>query len=163
APYLIVGAALWLAAYHAGLHGAIAGMLGGLLIAARAPAREAVEIAERHFHAFRQSAMGVMGRSARLGVERAVSVNERLQVVLHPWVSYIVVPLFALANAGVDLRGGVLFEALTSSLTWGVVIALVIGKLLGVGVTALAAARIGVGSLPQGVGKGHVLGGAALA
>lgn len=163
APYLIVGAALWLAAYHAGLHGAIAGMLGGLLIAARTPAREAVETAEQYFRAFRQSPMGVVGRSARLGLERAVSVNERLRVVLQPWVSYFVVPLFALANAGVDLRGGVLGEALTSSLTWGVVVALVIGKLLGVGVTTLAAERIGIGSLPQGVGKGHVLGGAALA
>src|SRR5690606_22697082 len=116
----------------------------------------------RSFRAFRQSPLVDVGRSARLKVERAVSVNERLQVALHPWVSYLVVPLFALVNAGVDLREGVLGEALTSPLTWAVVIALVVGKLVGVGGGALTATRFGLGSLPQGVGTGHVLGGAAL-
>jgi protein-disulfide isomerase len=103
-----------------------------------------------------------VGRSARLGIERAMSVNERLQAVLHPWTSYVVVPLFAFANAGVDLREGVLGRALGSPLTWSVVVALVVGKLVGVGFTALASARLGLGAMPQGVGGGHVLGGAAL-
>ncbi|MEV5412966.1 Na+/H+ antiporter NhaA [Thermopolyspora sp. NPDC052614] len=162
APYTIVGVALWLATHASGLHGTIAGMLGGLLIAARAPARDQVESAARSFRAFRQSPLVDVGRSARLEVERAVSVNERLQVMLHPWVSYLVVPLFALANAGVDLRGGVLGQALTSPITWGVVLALAGGKLVGVGGSALIASRLGLGNLPQGVGPGHVLGGAAL-
>jgi Na+/H+ antiporter NhaA len=161
-PYVIVGVALWLATHGSGLHGSIAGMLGGLLIAAREPERDLVESAARSFRAFRQSPLVDVGRSARLKVERAVSVNERLQVALHPWVSYLVVPLFALVNAGVDLREGVLGEALTSPLTWAVVIALVVGKLVGVGGGALTATRFGLGSLPQGVGTGHVLGGAAL-
>ncbi len=162
APYTILGIALWLATYAAGLHGAIAGMLGGLLIEARQPEREAVENAARTFQAFRQSPLPHVGRSARLEVDRALSVNERLQVMLHPWVSYLVVPLFALANAGVDLRGGVLGEALTSPVTWGVTVALVAGKLVGVGGGALLGCRLGLGGLPQGVGNGHVLGGAAL-
>ncbi len=162
APYVIVGVALWLATHESGLHGSIAGMLGGLLIAARAPARDAVESAARSFRAFRQSPLVDVGRSARLEVERAVSVNERLQVMLHPWVSYLVVPLFAFVNAGVDLRDGVLGQALASPVTWGVVVALVGGKLVGVGGSALIATRAGLGSLPQGVGPGHVLGGAAL-
>ncbi|WP_212719622.1 Na+/H+ antiporter NhaA [Blastococcus sp. CCUG 61487] len=121
-----------------------------------------MEGAAQRFRAFRQSPMVHVGRSARLGLDRAISVNERLQVVLHPWTSYVVVPLFALANAGVDVRGGVLTDALTSRVTWGVVCALVLGKLLGVGGTALVAARLGLGRLPQGVAPGHVLGGAAL-
>jgi protein-disulfide isomerase len=91
-----------------------------------------------------------------------VSVNERLQTTLHPWTGYVIVPLFALANAGVDLRGGLLGEALRSPLTWGVVLGLVAGKLVGVGLGALGAVRLGFGSLPQGVGSGQVLGGAAL-
>ena len=161
-PFVLLGLALWLATLEAGLHASVAGMLGGLLVAATAPAREAVEGAAQRFHAFRQSPRVDVGRSAREGLQRAISVNERLQAVLHPWTAYVVVPLFALANAGVDLRGGVLGDALTSRVTWGVVVALVAGKVLGVGVTALVGVRLGAGRLPQGVAPGHVLGGAAL-
>lgn len=161
-PFAALGIALWLATLEAGLHASVAGMVAGLLVAARAPAREAVEGAALRFRAFRQSPMVDVGRSARLGLDQAISVNERLQAVLHPWTSYVIVPLFALANAGVDLRGGVLTEALTSRVTWGVVCALVVGKVVGVGLTALAATRLGLGRLPQGVAPGHVLGGAAL-
>ncbi|HEX2174418.1 MAG TPA: Na+/H+ antiporter NhaA, partial [Nocardioidaceae bacterium] len=99
---------------------------------------------------------------AKLGIARAISVNERLQTTLHPWTSFVVVPLFALANAGVDLRGGVLADAFGSPLTWGVVLGLVVGKLVGVGFGALGGVRLGMGGLPQGVGQGQVLGGAAL-
>jgi protein-disulfide isomerase len=95
-------------------------------------------------------------------VARAVSVNERMQLVLHPWTGYVVVPLFALANAGVDLRGGVFVEALAAPLTWAVVIGLVVGKFVGIGGGALLGARLRLGRLPQGVGPGQVLGGAAL-
>jgi Na+/H+ antiporter NhaA len=162
APYVVVLLLLWLATVNAGIHGSIAGMLGGLLIAAREPSKETVEGAARRFRAFRQSPMVGLGRSARQSLQRVISVNERLQVGLHPWSSYLVVPLFALANAGVDLRGGVLSDALRSPITWGVVLGLVVGKLVGIGVTALAGARLGLGRLPQGVRSGHVLGGAAL-
>jgi 2-hydroxychromene-2-carboxylate isomerase len=144
------------------VHGSIAGMLAGLLIAARPPRKETVEGAARRFRAFRESPMVDVGRSASLSLARAVSVNERLQAALHPWSSYLIVPLFALANAGVDLRGGVLVEALTSALTWAVIVGLVIGKTLGVAAGALLGARWGLGRLPQGVEAGHVAGGAAL-
>lgn len=162
APYVAIGLGLWLATVQAGLHASIAGMLGGLLVAARPPAREAVEGAARRFRAFRQSPDVQVGRSAKLGLVRAVSVNERLQVALHPWASYLIVPLFALANAGIDLRDGVLTQALTSRVTWAVVVALVVGKVLGVGLASRAAVRGGLGRLPAGVGFGHVFGGAAL-
>jgi protein-disulfide isomerase len=106
--------------------------------------------------------MAEVGRSAKDALARAVPVNERLQLVLHPWTSYVVVPLFALANAGVDLRGGVLSEALSSPVTWGVVVGLVAGKFLGIGAGGLGGAPLRLGRLPQGVGPGQVLGGAAL-
>ncbi|MFD6326509.1 Na+/H+ antiporter NhaA [Streptomyces sp. NPDC058442] len=162
APYVLVVLALWLAALEAGLHASIAGMLGGLLIPAHTPARQVVERAARLFRAFRQSPSPDVGLAARRGLKRAVSVNERLQTVLHPWASYVVVPLFALANAGIDLRGGVLADALSSSVTWAVVIGLVVGKFLGLGGGALLGARLGLGKLPQGVGPGQVLGGGVL-
>ncbi len=162
APYVLVGLGLWLATVESGLHASIAGMLGGLLVAAHAPRRDLVERAARRFRAFRQSPGVEVGRSAHLGLVRAVSVNERLQLTMHPWTSYVVVPVFALANAGVDLRDGVLVDALSSRVTWAVVIALVLGKLLGVGLASWAGVRAGVGALPLGVGMGHVFGGAAL-
>jgi Na+/H+ antiporter NhaA len=161
-PYLLAGLGLWLATLHAGLHASIAGMLGGLLVAAHLPRRDAVERAVRRFRAFRQSPGVEAGRTAHRELVRAVSVNERLQIRLHPWASYGVVPLFALANAGVDLRDGVLTDALTSRLTWAVAIALVVGKLVGITLASWAGVRAGLGKLPQGVGFGHVTGGAAL-
>jgi protein-disulfide isomerase len=89
-------------------------------------------------------------------------VNERLQIRLHPLTSFIIVPLFALANAGVDLRGGVLEDALQSRVTWGIVFGLVAGKLIGVGGGALLAIRLRAGAMPRGVGPGQILGGGAL-
>ncbi|MFF9215261.1 Na+/H+ antiporter NhaA [Streptomyces viridosporus] len=162
APYVLVALALWCATFASGLHASVAGMIGGLLIPARAPTRELVEKAAGLFRAFRQSPRPDVGRTARMGLQRAVSVNERLQTVLHPWTSYVVVPVFALASAGVDLRGGVLAEALSSAVTWAVVVGLVVGKLLGIALGAFLGIRLGLGRLPQGVGPGQVLGGAAL-
>ncbi|WP_433471552.1 Na+/H+ antiporter NhaA [Saccharomonospora azurea] len=161
-PYVIAVVGLWLATVESGLHAAIAGMLGGLLVGARSPVREEVEQAARWFRAFRQSPRVEVGRTARFGLDRAISVNERLQAAIHPWASYVVVPLFALANAGIDLRNGVLTEALTSRLTWAVVIALVLGKFVGISLSTVLGVRLGAGRLPRGVGLGHVFGGAAL-
>lgn len=162
APYVLLVIALWLATLAAGLHASIAGMLGGLLIPAHAPVPEVLDRATRLFRAFRQSPRADVGLSARLGLQRAVSVNERLQLMLHPWASYVVVPLFALASAGIDLRGGVLGRALASWLTWAVVVGLVVGKLVGVWGGAYLGTRFGLGKLPKGVGHGHVVGGAVL-
>jgi Na+/H+ antiporter NhaA len=160
--YAVLGLVLWVAAVESGLHPTIAGMAAGLLISARPPSREEVEEATSMFRAFRQSPLPSVGLSARRSLVRAVSLNERLQTMLHPWTSYVIVPLFALANAGVDLRDGLLADALSSPVTWGVVVALVVGKLVGIGATSLGSVRLGLGSFPQGVGSGQVLGGAAL-
>ena len=161
-PYVALVVVLWLATLESGLHASIAGMVAGLLVPALAPTRGGMDYATRQFVAFRQSPLPIMQRNARQGLTRALSVNERLQEALHGWTSYVVVPVFALANAGVDLRGGLLGEALRSPVMWGVVVALVVGKLIGIGVGALGAVRLGWGSLPQGVGAGHTVAGAAL-
>ena len=160
--YAIVSAIAWVATFKSGVHASIAGMAAGLLVAARPPSRQEAEHATRLFRAFRQSPLPAMGRIATHGLARVVSVNERLQVILHPWVSFVIVPIFALANAGVDLRGGVLGEAMRSPVTWGVVVGLVAGKYIGIAVAAKATVRFGLGTLPRGVRFGHVLGGGAL-
>lgn len=161
-PYVALVMVLWFATLQSGLHASIAGMLAGLLVPAAAPVRSVVEDAAQQFRAFRQSPMPDVQRAARTGLNRAISVNERLQEVLHGWTSYVVVPVFALANAGVDLRGGLLGDALTSPVTWGITAGLVLGKLVGIGVAARGAVAAGWGQLPQGVGFGHLLAGGAL-
>ncbi len=162
APYLIVVLVLWVATLQSGLHASIAGMVSGLLVPALNPRRDVVEEAARRFRAFRQSPMPEVQRVARRSLTRAISVNERLQEALHGPTSHVVVPVFALANAGVDLRDGVLGDALTSAVMWGVVAGLVLGKTAGIFAGSWASVRRGWGRLPQGVGLGHTLAGGAL-
>jgi Na+/H+ antiporter NhaA len=162
APYVLVVLVLWIATLESGVHASIAGMLSGLLVPALDPRRADVEDAARTFRAFRQSPMPGVQRAARRSLTRAISVNERLQEALHIPTSHVVVPLFALANAGVDLRDGVLGDALTSALTWGIVLGLVVGKAVGIFAGSWASVRRGWGRLPQGVGLGHTLAGGAL-
>ncbi|MGY4720998.1 Na+/H+ antiporter NhaA [Naumannella huperziae] len=161
-PYGVTVFVLWLATLLSGLHPSVAGMIAGLMIPAHEPTRDDVDSATSLFRAFRQSPLPDSGQQAQRGLQRVVSINERWQVALHPWTSYFIVPVFALANAGVALGGGVLTDALTSRLTWGVVIGLVVGKAAGIGLGVLLATRLRLGDLPEGVGFGQVLGGAAM-
>jgi Na+/H+ antiporter NhaA len=160
--YFVLAVGLWTAMHESGVHPAIAGVVIAACIAVYPPRREEVERAAVLTRAFRQSPMPELARSAKLSVERAVSPNERMQELLHPWTSYVVVPIFALANAGVRVDGGILRDALTSRVGLGVLIGLVAGKLIGVGVPSLVASRIGLGELPRGVGRVALAGGAAL-
>jgi Na+/H+ antiporter NhaA len=162
APYVVAGLALWITALESGVHPSIGGMAMGLSITAYPPDRDAVQRAAALASAFRQSPVASLARSTRLGVAQALSPNERIQTALHPWTSRVVVPLFALANAGVDLRGGVLATAISSPLTWAVVAGLLLGKPIGVAAFAFASLRLGLGRLPRGVTFTQVLGGAAL-
>lgn len=83
---------------------------------------------------------------------------ERLESIVHPWVSFVVLPIFALANAGIVFTSDTLSEAMNSPITLGVVVALLVGNPLGIlGMTWLAV-RLGIGQLPSTVTWGHVLG-----
>ncbi|GAA1504643.1 Na+/H+ antiporter NhaA [Nocardioides humi] len=161
-PYVATVVVLWIATLQSGVHASIAGMLSGLLVPAADPDRRLVQQAAERVRRFQQSPLPEVQRAARHSLNRAVSVNERLQEALHGWTSFVIVPVFALANAGIDLRDGVLGDALSSPVTWGVVLGLVVGKLVGIGAGALGAVRLRLGSLPEGVAAGHTLGGAAL-
>jgi Na+/H+ antiporter NhaA len=161
-PYILVVVVLWGATVQAGVHPSIAGMLAGLLVPAVATRRDDVLRAKTLFHDYWQSPSASVARNARVGLARSISVNHRLHDVLRGPVSFAVVPVFALANAGIDLRGGALGAALGSVITWAVVAGLVVGKLVGVGLGTWGALRAGLGHAPDGVGPGSVLGGAAL-
>ena len=161
-PYVVLIVALWAATLFSGIHPSLAGMAAGLLIPASDPDREDVVQARRLFRDFWQSPRADAARNVRLGLAKSISVNERMHDVLRSPVSLFIVPVFALANSGVDLRGGMLETALTSPVTWGVVVGLVVGKFAGIAIGSWVSVRAGLGSLPQGVGMGSVFGGAAL-
>lgn len=161
-PYILVIIVLWAATLLSGVHPSLAGMAAGLLVPASATERADVVRAQHLFRDYWQSPEASVARTARRGLSRSISVNERLHDVLRSPVSLVIVPIFALANAGVDLRGGGLGASLGSAVTWGVVAGLVIGKFVGISLGAWAAIRMGLGRLPDGVGPGSVAGGAAL-
>ena len=162
APYVVVIVVLWGATVQAGVHPSIAGMVAGLLVPAAVTRRADVLHAKSLFRAYWQSPDAAGARNVQAGLARSISVNHRLHEVLRGPVSLVVVPVFALANAGIDLRGGALADALGSAITWGVVAGLVVGKLVGVSLGTWTALRMRLGLLPDGVGPGSVLGGAAL-
>jgi Na+/H+ antiporter NhaA len=102
-------------------------------------------------------------RAATLESGRSGSPNERFEEALHPFTSYLVIPLFALANAGVVLTGDTLSHALRSPVTLGVIAGLVLGKALGISLATAAAVRLRVGPLPTGFERRHLPGASALA
>jgi Na+/H+ antiporter NhaA len=93
----------------------------------------------------------------------SVSVVAWLEHLLHPWTSFVIVPVFALANAGVVLSGDAVSDAFSSRITYGVVVGLVVGKLVGISLFAWLAVRFRVGALPAGVGWSSIVGVAAVA
>jgi Na+/H+ antiporter NhaA len=127
-----VGAALWVAMFKSGIDPVIAGLAIGLVTSAFPPSREDLERATALTRSFREQPTPELARSAQLGVRSAISLNERLQYGLHPWTSYVFVPLFALANAGIHVTGGLLGDAVTSPITLGILVGLVVGKPLGI-------------------------------
>jgi Na+/H+ antiporter NhaA len=158
--YLAVGIALWAAMFESGVHPALAGVAMGLLATAYPPQRQRLERVISHIRLFRELPTPELARSARLSVDRAISTNERLQYVLHPWTSYVIVPVFALANVGVVLRPSVLAAAAQSPVTVGIIGGLVLGKLIGISGFAWLANRLG--RLPLTVPFPQVIGAAAV-
>jgi Na+/H+ antiporter NhaA len=129
---VLVGVALWVAMFKSGIDPVIAGLAAGLATSAFPPARENLERATELTRSFREQPTPELARSAQLGVLSAISLNERLQYELHPWTSYVVVPLFALANAGIHVTGSLLGDAVSSPITLGIVVGYVFGKPLGI-------------------------------
>ncbi|HEU5485722.1 MAG TPA: Na+/H+ antiporter NhaA, partial [Microlunatus sp.] len=161
--YLVVGILTWIATYESGVHATLAGVAIALILPVYPPKREAVDRVEVVTRAFRQSPSAEYERLARQQISRSVAMNERLQVMLRPFIALLVLPLFALANAGVSLSAETLAAAAVSRVTWGVVAGLVLGKLIGVLLGAALAARTPWAELPPGLTHKQLGGGAALA
>ena len=162
-PYFIVGLAMWIATLASGVHATIAGVAVGLLATAYPPSRESLTRVGDQWRLFREEPTPQYARTASRSLALSVSPNERLQNLFHPWTSYVVVPLFALANAGVTLEAEVVRKVLTEPIFVGIVVGLVVGKPLGiVGMTWLVS-RPRFGGFPRTVPWPPLVGAATVA
>ncbi len=140
--YFALALGIWMALYESGVNPAVAGVTLGLATSAWLPTRDPLQRATELAREFREQPTADAERSVRASLRSAVSPNERLQTLWHPWTSYLIVPLFALANAGVDLGGGLLGDALSSPITLGIALGYIGGKLVGISFGALVATRM---------------------
>ena len=161
-PYLVLAVAAWVAMYLSGVHPTLLGVTIALVTPAYTVRREEVADAARRTRAYLQSPNSEFARAAQLSIHRSVPVGERMQLLWQPWTSLVIVPLFALANAGVSLTGEVLRAAATSPVTLGVVAGLVLGKLVGILLGTGLAVRLRLGVLAPSLTGWHLAGGAAL-
>ncbi|QNE35742.1 Na+/H+ antiporter NhaA [Leifsonia shinshuensis] len=160
--YATLAVVVWLAFLASGVHPTLAGVAIALLIPVYRPNRRDVEHALDLARTFRQSPNTEYARAAANSLRESISINERLQSAWSPYVAYVVLPLFALANAGVRLNGDILVGAVVSPLAWGVVAGLVVGKFVGVFGSTVLLRALRIGELGPGLTVDRLAGGAAL-
>ena len=156
--YALLGIAAWVAVLRSGIDPVVVRLVMGLLTFAYPAARTDLERASDLFRSFREQPTPDLAQSARAGLASALSPNERLQQLYHPWTSYVIVPLFALANAGITLNGAFLARAYTSPVTLGILIGYVAGKPLGITGGSWLLTRLSRGRLRPPVGWAAVAG-----
>ncbi len=173
--YALFGIIMWFAFLQSGIHATISGVLLAITIPSR------IRIDSREFLSTARAALDVMDRARANGkslltntehqsalqdlesaTEEIQSPMQRLEHVLHPWVAFLIVPVFALANAGVAF-GSDLVDMATSPVSLGIVLGLVVGKQIGITLSTLLMVRTGMTTLPDGVTMRHVYGGSVLA
>lgn len=160
--YVVVGVVIWYATFQSGVHATIAGVALGLL----APARpllgpRAFEGVEDRLSGDRADPNYILDANWRM--KERLSITTRMAQLVSPWTSFVVVPLFALANAGIELSGSAVSGAASSRVTWGIILGLVVGKTVGVSLFTYFAVRFDLANLPAGVTMRHVIGGGAVA
>ncbi len=161
--YFVLGAAVWVALLESGIEPVIVGLAMGLLTYAYPAERSDLDQAVESFRAFREQPTPELERSARRGLRSAISPNERLEQLFHPWTSYVIVPLFALANAGIAIDGAFLERAISSPITLGVLVGYVIGKPVGIIGGSWLVTRLSHGRLRPPVGWAAVAAGGTIA
>jgi Na+/H+ antiporter NhaA len=160
---ILLGVALWVALFESGIDPLVAGLAIGLVTTAYQPARSDLERATELTRSFREQPTPELARSARRSVASALSANERLQYELHPWTSYLIVPVFALANAGIHIDGQLLGDAVGSPITLGIAVGYVIGKPVGILSASWLASRTWLAGLRRGLSWPVTAGGGAVA
>ena len=161
--YLLLGLAAWVALFESGVDPVIVGLAVGLLALAYPAARPDLEQASESFRLFREQPTPELARDASESVRLAISPNDRLQQLFHPWTSYLIVPLFALANAGITVNGPFLARAFTSPVTLGILLGYVAGKPAGTLGAAWLVSRASGGRIRPPVGWAAVAGAGTIA
>ena len=160
--YATLSIIVWLAFLASGVHPTLAGVAIALLVPVYRPNRRDVEHALDLARTFRQSPNTEYARAAANSLRESISINERLQSAYAPYVAYVILPVFALANAGVVISGEILTAAAQSPITWGIVVGLVVGKMLGVFGSAALMRTARIGEFGPGLTLDRIAGGAAL-
>ncbi|MFE1958578.1 Na+/H+ antiporter NhaA [Streptomyces sp. NPDC059479] len=163
AVYAVLAAALWLAVLESGVDPIVTGLAMGLITSAYPAARSDLERASGLFRLFREQPTPELERSVRAGLATALSPNERLQRMYHPWTSYVIVPVFALANAGITISGARLADAFGSPVTLGILFGYLLGKPVGILGASLLTTRLSRGRLRPPVGWGATAAGGTIA
>jgi Na+/H+ antiporter NhaA len=161
--YAVLGVAAWVALHESGVDPVTAGLTLGLLTWARPASREKLEVATDLVRAFREQPTAALARTARVGLGAAISPNAGYQQLYSPWVTFLVVPLFALANVGIPVGGDALAAALASPITLGIVAAYVLGKPVGIAGMSWLVTVVTRGRLRPPVGWAAVVGGGTIA
>jgi Na+/H+ antiporter NhaA len=161
--YLVLGVAGWVGLLKAGIDPVVIGIAMGVLPFAYPAPRSNLERATERFREFREQPTAELARSASAELRAATSTNERLQQLFHPWTSYAVVPLFALANAGIPIDGGFLARGLRSPITLGILFGYVVGKPVGIFGSTWLLSWLSRGRLKPPVGWAAVAGGGTIA
>ncbi len=163
AVYFVLGFGAWVGLLKSGIEPVVIGLVMGLLVYAYPAARSNLERATERFREFREQPTADLARVAGVELRAATSPNERLQQLYHPWTSYVIVPLFALANAGIAINGGFLAQAFSSPITLGVLVGYVVGKPVGILGCSWLVTRLSHGRLQPPVGWAAVAGGGTIA
>jgi Na+/H+ antiporter NhaA len=163
AAYLLIGVAAWVAFFESGVDPVVVGLVMGLLALAYPAGRRDLEQASESFRLFREQPTAGLARDVRESVRLAISPNDRLQQRFHPWTSYLIVPLFALANAGITVNASFLARAYTSPVTLGILVGYVVGKPVGTVAAAALLTRLSQGRIRPPVGWAAVTGAGAIA
>jgi Na+/H+ antiporter NhaA len=161
--YLVPSVVVWVGFFLSGVHATLAGVAIALLLPIFSTRFTDLRRAHDQVRAFQLAPTAGSARTAEDSLARAVSVNERAHRALTPYVTWLILPTFALANAGVRITAESLADAFSSRLTWGIVVGLVIGKIVAITASTWIVARLRPGSLPPAVRMPHVLGVSMLA
>ena len=163
--YILFGTALWLATFESGIHATIAGVVLGLATPAKPQQTKEEGLVALEW--LRDKGENIYPVDVRITAmelqESRVSVAERIQIALHPISSFIIIPIFALANAGVNMGDGLLADAVSSPVTWGIALGLIVGKMFGITLMTWIGMKLPFTSSPSDLNFRSLLGLAATA
>lgn len=161
--YVVLGCIVWWTTFRSGVHATIAGVALGLMTPAKPLQSQEESRAIARWLRDKPEVFPVDVRYASFHIRESVSVAERLETVLHPITSFIIIPVFAMANAGVRINGSILSAAFQSRITWGIIVGLLIGKTVGITAFTLVATKMGWADRPSSLSLRNLVGLAMIA